>query len=51
MRKSPPALLAAGDQVTFEPLSLREYERMLTKAAASELCVTPEGPPTQGHRA
>ena len=51
MRKSPPALLAAGDQVTFEPLSLREYERMLAKATASKLCLTPEGPPTQRHRA
>jgi len=51
MRKSPPALLAAGDQVTFEPLSVREYELMLAKAAASELCLTPEGPQTHGRRA
>jgi inhibitor of KinA len=51
MRKSPPALLAAGDQVTFAPLSLREYELMLAKAAAEELCLAPEGPQTQGRRA
>ena len=43
MRRSPPALLAAGDQVTFEPLSLREYELMLAKAAADALVLTPEG--------
>ena len=43
MRKTPPALLAAGDQVTFLPLSLREYELMLAKAAADELVLTPEG--------
>jgi KipI family sensor histidine kinase inhibitor len=51
MRKSPPALLAAGDQVTFAPLSLKEYELMLAKAAAAELCLAPEGPQTQGRRA
>ena len=43
MRKTPPALLAAGDQVTFLPLSLREYELMLAKAAADVLVLTPEG--------
>ena len=43
MRKTPPALLAAGDQVTFLPLSLREYELMLAKAAADALVLTPEG--------
>ena len=43
MRKGPPALLAAGDQVTFLPLSLREYELMLAKAAADALVLTPEG--------
>src|SRR5262249_7419124 len=51
MRKAPPALLAAGDQVTFAPLSLREYELMLAKAAAAELCLAPEGPQTQGRPA
>jgi inhibitor of KinA len=51
MRKSPPALLAAGDQVTFKPLSLREYEGMLAKAAASELGLMPEDPQTQERRA
>ena len=51
MRRSPPALLAAGDQVTFAPLSLGEYELMLAKAAASELCLLPEGAQTPGRRA
>jgi KipI family sensor histidine kinase inhibitor len=51
MRRAPPALLAAGDQVTFAPLSLREYELMLAKAAASELCLLPEGTQTPGRRA
>ena len=43
MRKTPPAVLAAGDQVTFLPLSLSEYELMLAKAAADALVLTPEG--------
>lgn len=48
MLKTPPALLAAGDQVTFLPLSLREYELMLARAAAADLCLTPEDPSTHG---
>lgn len=42
MRRESPALFAAGDTVTFEPLSLGEYEAMLVKAAAGELRVEPE---------
>jgi inhibitor of KinA len=43
MRRAPPALLAAGDTVSFAPVSLREYERLLAKAAAGELQLAPEG--------
>ena len=42
MRRSPPALLAAGDKVIFEPISLSEYETLLGKAAAGELWLAPE---------
>ena len=37
MRRTPPALLAAGDKVTFAPVSLREYEQLSAKAASGEL--------------
>jgi KipI family sensor histidine kinase inhibitor len=43
MRRPDPALLAAGDTVTFAPISLGEYEAMLAKAAAGELSIEPEG--------
>lgn len=43
MRSTPPALLAAGDTVTFEPISLREYERLLARAAVGELQLKPAG--------
>jgi inhibitor of KinA len=48
MRRDPPALLAAGDKVVFEPVSLREYEALLAKAAAGELRLTPDQPATRG---
>ena len=51
MRRTPPALLAAGDKVTFAPVSLREYERLLAKAAAAELRLTPDQPPAHERRA
>jgi inhibitor of KinA len=35
------ALLAPGDKVTFAPVSLREYERLLAKAAAGALEIRP----------
>ena len=35
------ALLAPGDQVTFSPVSLREYESLLAKAADGTLKLTP----------
>ena len=43
MRQTQPALLAAGDTVTFAPLSVREYERMLAEAASGALRLSPEG--------
>jgi inhibitor of KinA len=48
MRRTPPALLAAGDKVTFTPVSLREYERLLAKATAGELRLAPDAQPTRG---
>ena len=35
------ALLAPGDKVTFAPVSLREYERLLAKAADGALEIMP----------
>jgi KipI family sensor histidine kinase inhibitor len=48
MRRDPPALLAAGDKVTFQPVSLAEYEALLAKSQAGELRLTPEGAASQG---
>jgi len=39
------ALLAPGDKVTFTPVSLREYESLLTKAAEGVLKITPSDAP------
>src|SRR5262245_52352193 len=44
MRRTPPALPAAGDKVTFEPVSLSEYQALLARAAAGELRLSPEPP-------
>jgi allophanate hydrolase subunit 1 len=46
MRRDPPALLAAGDEVVFEPVSLAEYHTLLTRAAAGELRLVPEKQPS-----
>jgi len=35
------ALLAPGDKVTFKPVSLREYDDLLAKAAAGQLRIEP----------
>ena len=51
MRRSPPALLAAGDKVTFAPVSLREYDLLSAKAAVGELRLAPDEPPTREPRA
>jgi inhibitor of KinA len=37
----PQALLAPGDKVTFTPVSLREYERLLVQAAEGNLRIIP----------
>jgi KipI family sensor histidine kinase inhibitor len=42
LRRDPPALLDAGDKVTFAPMSLGEYEALLAKAAAGTLALAPE---------
>lgn len=47
MRRAKPALFAAGDTVTFAPVSLGQYEVMLAKAAAGELRVEPEAQPAR----
>ena len=46
MRRNPPALLSAGDKVVFQPVSLREYEALLARAAAGDLRLAPD-PPAQ----
>jgi inhibitor of KinA len=44
MRRNPPSLLAAGDKVMFQPVSLGEYEALLARAAAGNLQLAPEAP-------
>jgi hypothetical protein len=44
MRRPQPALFAAGDTVTFTPISLGDYEAMLVQAASGELVVEPDLP-------
>jgi KipI family sensor histidine kinase inhibitor len=39
------ALLAPGDEVAFTPVSLREYEALLAKAADGTLQITPNDGP------
>ena len=39
LRRDPPAPLAAGDAVTFQPISLREYDRLAAEAAAGGLAM------------
>ena len=45
MRRASPTLLAAGDTVTFQPVSLDEYEALAARAAAGELRLEPEARP------
>lgn len=40
--RDPPAIFDAGDKVRFAPVSLREYEALLAKAAEGTLDVAPE---------
>jgi KipI family sensor histidine kinase inhibitor len=51
MRRTQPALLAAGDIVSFTPVSLREYEALLSKASEGKLRLKPERPAASGHSA
>jgi len=44
MRRSPPSLLAAGDKVVFQPVSLGEYEALLARAAAGDLHLATDAP-------
>ena len=44
MRRNPPSLLAAGDKVVFQPVSLDEYEALLARAAAGDLQLAPDAP-------
>src|SRR5262249_12194467 len=43
----PRALLAAGDRVTFAPVSLREYELLAAQAAAGALNIVPLNEPVE----
>jgi KipI family sensor histidine kinase inhibitor len=44
-RPQPMALLAAGDRVTFVPVSLREYEQLAAQSAAGTLRMIPVNEP------
>jgi KipI family sensor histidine kinase inhibitor len=41
-RQARPAILAAGDKVVFEPVSVTDYESMLARAASGEFRLRPE---------
>jgi KipI family sensor histidine kinase inhibitor len=41
-RRDPPAILAAGDQVRFQPIALGDYEAMAARSGAGELRLEPE---------
>ena len=43
----PRALLAPGDRVVFEPVSMREYQDLLAKAAAGTSSIAPSGATTE----
>jgi KipI family sensor histidine kinase inhibitor len=42
-RRDPPAVLAAGDRVLFEPVALDEYGELASRSAAGALRLEPEG--------
>jgi inhibitor of KinA len=46
-RRDPPALLAAGDQVRFEPVALADYESLAARGGAGEFRLQPEERPAQ----
>jgi KipI family sensor histidine kinase inhibitor len=45
MQRNPPAILAAGDRVRFEPISRDEYGALARRSAAGELRLQPEEHP------
>jgi KipI family sensor histidine kinase inhibitor len=45
LRRTQPVLLAPGDRVAFEPISLREHEALLSRTAAGEMHWQPEEVP------
>jgi len=50
LRRDPPVVLAAGDQITFEPVSLGAFEALQAKAAAGALDLVEADAPKQGRR-
>jgi inhibitor of KinA len=42
LRREPAALVSAGDRVSFEPVSLRDFERLSAEARAGALNLTPQ---------
>ncbi len=51
LRRDPPAVLAPGDKVLFEPISLDTYEALAGQAAAGTFRLEPEAQPAHGVRA
>jgi KipI family sensor histidine kinase inhibitor len=45
LRRAPPAILAAGDRVRFQPVSLSDYDALASRASAGELRLEPEAAP------
>jgi KipI family sensor histidine kinase inhibitor len=50
LRRDPPAVLAPGDKVVFEPVSLARYEALAAQAAAGALRLEPDPHPACGAR-
>ncbi|KAB2919148.1 MAG: 5-oxoprolinase subunit PxpB [Hyphomicrobiaceae bacterium] len=51
LRRDPPVLLAAGDKIIFEPISLREFEALTAKLTEGDYRIAPEAAPSSGTRA
>jgi inhibitor of KinA len=45
LRREPPAVLAAGDQIVFTPISLREFDELQARAEAGDFVLRPEAEP------
>lgn len=50
LRRDPPAVLAAGDKVQFEPIALEAYEALAERAAAGTFRLQPQEQPASGVR-